>query len=91
MPSRWYKGLNFSSIYGVYTNETQQPVPYTRETADPQPRGKGQDRRSLTSNVTPTPYLHRHPYAKTTQTRAFTTNVTLISFGENESYSNSEL
>ena len=40
---------------------------------DPQPRGKSQDGQSLTSNVTPTPYLHSHPYAKTTQTRAVTT------------------
>jgi len=30
---------------------------------NPLPRGKGQDGRSLTSNVTTTPYLYRHPYA----------------------------
>jgi len=43
------------------------------KTTDPQPRGKSQDGRNLTSNVTPTPYLHRHPYANTTQTRPLTT------------------
>jgi len=40
---------------------------------DPQPRGKGKDGRSLTSNVTPTPYLQHHPYAKITRIRPVTT------------------
>ena len=46
---------------------TNQPIPNL---------GASQDGRSLTSNVTPTPYLHRHPYANTTQTRPLTTTIT---------------
>jgi len=50
--------------------------PVARDTpTDFQPRDKSKNKRSLTSNVTPTPlYLHRHPYTKTTHIQAVTTD-----------------
>jgi len=38
---------------------------------------KGKDGRSLTSSVTHTPYLHRHPYANTAASRLLTTAVSV--------------
>jgi len=50
------------------------PVARDKRT-DPQPRGRRQNKRSLTSNITPTTlYLHHHPYAKTTHIQAVTTH-----------------
>ena len=37
-------------------------------------QGKGQGGRSLTSIVTPTPYLHRHPYARSAARGLLTTH-----------------
>jgi hypothetical protein len=62
-------------LKGNHTSGSR-PTCGSRQTlhADPLPRDKGKDGRSLTSNVTPTPLIPPPPpYAKITQIRHVTT------------------